>query len=49
MAIRESFLRKIWGHGVLWHGTSEQSVKVFSAKIAFFTNSPSKVPAIQYH
>ena len=24
--------------GVLWHGTSEQSAKVFSAKIVFFTN-----------
>ena len=32
----------------LWHCKSEQSVKVFSAKIVFFTNlrkvSPSKVP-----
>ena len=31
----------------LWHGKSEQSAKVFSAKIVFFTNlrkcSPSKV------
>ena len=32
MAICESFFSKIWGHGVLWHGTSEQSTKVFSAK-----------------
>ena len=32
--------------GILWHGKSEQSAKVFSAKIVFFTNprkfSPSK-------
>ena len=39
VAIRESFLREIWGRGVLWHGTSEQSTKVFSTKIVFFTNS----------
>jgi len=41
------FLAKFWGVGVLWHGKSEQSAKVFSAKIIFFTNlpkfSPSKV------
>ena len=38
VAIREGFLRKIWGCGVLWHGMSEQSAKIFSMKIAFFTN-----------
>ena len=47
VAIRESFLCEIWERGVLWHGTSEQSAKVFSVKIIFFTNSrnfsPSKV------
>jgi len=47
VAICQSFLREIWRRGVLWHGTSEQSAKVFSAKIIFFTNSqkfsPSKV------
>ena len=35
------------GHGILWCGKSEQSAKVFSTKIIFFTNlrkfSPSKV------
>ena len=35
------------GRGVLWHGISEQSTKVVSAKIILFTNpqkfSPSKV------
>ena len=35
------------GHEILWCGKSEQSAKVFSAKIVFFTNSqkfsPSKV------
>ena len=30
----ESFLCKIWGHGVLWHGKSKQSAKVF----LIFTN-----------
>ena len=43
----KSFSCKIWGCGVLWHSTSDQSAKVFSAKIIFFTNSrkfsPSKV------
>ena len=47
VAIRESFLCKIWGHGTLWHSKSEQSTKIFSAKIVLFTNlrkfSPSKV------
>jgi len=36
VAICKSFLHEIWGCDVLRHGTSEQSVKVFSAKI---TNS----------
>jgi len=47
VAIRKSFLCKILRHGILWHSKSEQSTKVFSAKIIFFTNSwkssPSKV------
>ena len=29
LAIRESFLRKIWERGVLWHSKSEQSVNIF--------------------
>jgi len=41
------FSTKFWGVGVLWHGKNEQSVKVFSVKIVFFTNSrrfsPSKL------
>ena len=36
VAIRENFHCKIWGHDVLWHGTSEQSAKVFSAKVFSF-------------
>ena len=47
-----SFLRKIWGHGVCWRCKSKQFVKVFSAKIVFFTNSqkifPQKFSAIRY-
>ena len=34
-----SFLHKIWGHGICWHCKSKQFMKVFSAKIVFFTNS----------
>ena len=30
---------EILGHGILWCGKSEQSAKVFTAKIIFFTNS----------
>ena len=40
VAIRESFLREIWGCVVLWRGTSEQSAKVFSLK-----SFPLYVPA----
>ena len=51
VAIRESFLREIWGMP-LFGGTSEQSTKVFSAKILFSTNlrkfSPTKVSHYQY-
>ena len=36
MAIRESFLHEIWGHGILWRGKSEQSAKVVSAKNCIF-------------
>ena len=36
VAIRESFFSaKFWGCGVLWRCKSEQSAKVFSAKIVF--------------
>ena len=46
VAICESFLHEIWGRIIHWHGKSEQSTKVFSEKIIFFTNlrkfSPSK-------
>ena len=40
------------GRGILWHGKSGQSAKVFSAKIVFFTNlqfSPSKVSHYTVH
>ena len=47
VAICDSFLCEIWECGVFRHSKSEQSVKVFSTKIVFFTNSrkfsPSKV------
>ena len=47
VAIRKSFLHKIWERGVLWHSKSEQSVKVFSAKIVLITSFLSrKFPAI---
>ena len=36
VAIRESFLHEIGGHGVLWHSKTKHSVKVFSMKIVFF-------------
>ena len=36
VAIHESFLCKILGHGVLWRSTSEQSTKVFFVKITNF-------------
>ena len=39
MAIRESFLREIWGCGVLWRGRNEQFAKVFSAKNCIFHRS----------
>ena len=45
MAICQSFIREIWGRGVLWHGKNEQSVKVFSMKIVFFTNSHKFSPS----
>ena len=41
------FLRKFWGRGILKlsaRGKSEQSARVFSAKIVFFINSPSFLP-----
>ena len=47
MVVRENFLCEIWGCGILWGNTSEQSANVLSAKIMFLTNSrkisPSKV------
>ena len=43
VVIRESFLREIWGCGILWHGNPRK----FSLWKSFFTNSqkfsPSKV------
>ena len=33
-------------YGVLWRGTSEQSAKVFSAKIVFLTNSRKFSPSL---
>ena len=42
-----------WGRCILGHSKSEQSVKVFSAKIVFFTNLqknfPQKFPTLQWH
>ena len=35
VAIRESFLCKIWGHGLLWHSTSEQ----FSLRKSYFSQT----------
>ena len=47
VAICESFLCKVLGCGILWHGKNEQSMKFFSTKIVFFINlrkfSPLKV------
>ena len=52
VAICVSFLCEIWRCGVLWYGKSEQSAKIFSVKIVFFTNSrkfaPSKVSRYNY-
>ena len=51
MAIRESFLHKIWRCGILWHGTSELAAKVSSAKLYFSVREgflPQNVLAIQY-
>ena len=45
VAIHESFLREILERGVLWRSKSEQSVKVFSTKIVFFTNSRKYSPS----
>ena len=49
---RKFYLRNL-ERGVLWYGKSEQSTKVFSAKIIFFTNSqkfsPSKVSRYMVH
>ena len=44
VAIRETFLWEIWGRCILGHSKSEQSVKVFSAKIVFFTNLQKNFP-----
>ena len=52
VAICESFSAKFWGLAVFRRGKSKQSVKVFSVKIVFFTNSrrfsPSKFSAIHH-
>ena len=51
VAICKSFLCKIWGHGILWRGTSKQLVKVFSVKSYFSpireSFLPQKFPTIQ--
>ena len=45
VAICESFLHEFLRHGIFWGGgKSEQSVKVFSMKIVFFTNSQTFSP-----
>ena len=36
VAIRKTFLCKIWGRGILWRGKSEQSAKVFSLKFVIY-------------
>ena len=38
-AICKKFSPQNLGCGILWHGKSEQSAKVFSTKIVFFNNS----------
>ena len=48
VAIRESFLREIWERGVLWHSKSEQSTKVFSAKIGFLSRKFSTIHDMSY-
>ena len=45
VAICESFLRETWGCSILWHGKNKQSVKLFSVKIVFFTNSRKFSPS----
>ena len=45
VAICKSFLCENWGCRILWHGKSEQSVKVLSLKIIFFTNSRKFFPS----
>ena len=39
VAIRKKFSLQNLGRGILSHGKSEQSAKVFSTKIVFFNNS----------
>ena len=39
---------KFGGRGVLWHGTSEQSAKVFSAKIVVFPHSRKFFPLASF-
>ena len=49
VAIRKSFLHEIWGHGILWCGTNEQSAprkSYFSPICESFL--PWKFPAIRY-
>jgi len=49
VAICESSLHKIWGDGVHWWHTSEQSAEVFSMKIVFSTNSRKFSPSKVFH
>ena len=47
VAIRESFLREIWGRGVLWHGKNEQSAKIFSTKIVAIFHQFAKIFSLE--
>ena len=53
VAIGESFLHEIWGVASFGVAKSEQSAKVFSAKIELLpickSFLPRKFPAIRYH
>ena len=46
VAIHESFLHEFWEHGVLWHSKSEQSAKVFSAKIVHCKNKSAVLTTV---
>ena len=46
-AIHETFLREIWGRGILWHGKSEQSAQSYFSPIRD-SFPPGKFPALRY-